>query len=134
MFEWLEQEIATIKTRRFHIIDGAADAALRASVETGGGLFPRSYKEFVLRFGNAKLYKELDYYIVGVLAAPVEMESREREELYCIGHYDSADACFKATLLHGADESPIFEAHGGKLVQVADGFEAWLIANRQHIV
>ena len=32
MFEWLEQEIAAIKTPRFHLIDGPANAKLREAV------------------------------------------------------------------------------------------------------
>jgi len=32
MFEWLEKEIATIKTPRFHLVDGPADGKLREAV------------------------------------------------------------------------------------------------------
>lgn len=126
MYDWLQQEIQTIKTRRFHVVDGPADAALREAVESSDAPIPRSYKEFVLRFGNAKLYRELDYYIVGVLASPRTEQSDSGDESYRIGHYQSSDAYFRVALLRGDDEAPVFEGHGGRLVQVAKGFEEWL--------
>ena len=58
MFDWLEKEIGTINTRRFHVVEGPADAALRAAIEGNEVPLPRSYKEFVFRFGQAKLYDE----------------------------------------------------------------------------
>src|SRR6516164_2432282 len=109
MFDWLIQEIETIKTRRFHVVDGPADPALRKAVEESDAPLPRSYKEFARRFGNAKLYKELGYYLVGVVAAPREERDENGEELYRIGHYQSSNAYFKASLLRGEDESPVFE-------------------------
>jgi hypothetical protein len=126
MFDWLEQEIRTIRTRRFHVVDGAADPALRAAVEGSEAPVPQSYKEFILQFGNAKLYKKHGYYIVGVLAGPVEEQSPDGENLYRIGHYQSSNAYFKSMPLRGEEEAPIFEGHGGRLVQVADGFDIWL--------
>lgn len=131
MFDWLDQEIEAIKTRRFHVVDGPADASLRMAVEGSGAPLPRSYKEFVLRFGNAKLYKKHGYYIVGVLAAPVEEQSPDGESLYRIGHYQSSNAYFKGSHLRGEEEAPVFEGGGGKLVQAADGFEDWLTKRRK---
>ena len=47
MFEWLEQEIAAIKTPRFHLIDGPADAKLREAVaRTPARLSSRTYTKF----------------------------------------------------------------------------------------
>jgi hypothetical protein len=126
MFDWLELELSTIKTRRFHVVDGVADPALRAAVEESEAPVPVSYKDFVLRFGNAKLYKKHGYYIVGVLAGPVEEQSRDGESLYRIGHYQSSNAYFKASLLRGEEEAPVFEGQDGRLIEVADSFEAWL--------
>ena len=127
MFEWLEQELRTIKTKRFHVVDGPTDPAQQAAVAENGVPVPGSYQEFVRRFGNAKLYKKMGYYLAGVVAPPMEEEEfREGERLYRIGHYQSSDAYFKAALLRGTDEVPVFEGHGGRWVQVADSFEAWL--------
>src|ERR1700719_1368324 len=100
MFDWLEQEIWTIKTRGFHVVDGPADAGLRAAVEGSEAPIPRSYKEFVLRFGNAKLYKQLSYYKVGVLASPREEVNKESGEVfYRFGHYDANSAYFSGSQL-----------------------------------
>lgn len=127
MFDWLEQEIGVVKTRRFHVVDGPAHSSLRMAVEGSGTPLPRSYKEFVLRFGNAKLYRELNYYKVGVSASPKEvLDKATGEPLYLIGHFDSTFAFFKKALLNSEEESPVFEGRGGKLAQAADGFEGWL--------
>jgi len=126
MFDWLEQEIGTIKTRRFHVVEGPADAALRAAIEGSEVPLPRSYKEFVFRFGQAKLYKQLDYYLLSVMARPAEQRTEAGETIYCFGHFQSSHVYFKASLLRGEEESPVFAGRGGKLVQVADGFEEWL--------
>jgi hypothetical protein len=126
MFDWLEQELKMIKTPRFHVVDGVADPALRVAVEQSEASVPRSYKDFVLRFGNAKLYKKLDGYLVGVLASPREENTQTGERVYRIGHYQSANAYFKASLLRGEEEAPVFEGQDGKLVEVANSFEAWL--------
>jgi hypothetical protein len=126
MFEWLEQEIGTIKTRRFHVIEGPADPALQPEIEESKIPLPRSYKEFVRRFGNAKLYREGNGYLVGVWAPLIKEQSSQGEELYGIGHYQSSTAYFKASRLRGEEESPVFEGSPSRQVQVADDFEAWL--------
>jgi hypothetical protein len=127
MFEWLEKEIADIKTRKFHIVDGPADETLRQAVENCDLPIPRSYKEFVLRFGNAKLYRKLSYYKVGVLASPREERYKEGGEVFHrVGHYDSNSAYFKDSLLREGEETPVFEGGEDRMHQVADSFEAWL--------
>src|SRR5438067_1842284 len=99
MFDWLEKEIAEIKTRKFHIVDGPADDTLRQAVESCDLPLPRSYLEFVLRFGNTKLYREGSGYKVGVLGSPREERYTEGGEIfYRIGHYDSNYAYFKDSL------------------------------------
>ncbi len=126
MFDWLEHELSTIRTRRFHVVDAAADPSFRAAVAGSEAPVPASYRDFVLRFGNAKLYRKGGYYMVGVLAGPVEEQSQEGEILYRIGHYQSSNAYFKLSLLRGGEESPVFEGNEGRMVEVADGFEEWL--------
>jgi len=127
MFEWLETEIASIKTRKFHVVDGPADEALRQAVAKCDLPIPRSYKEFVLRFGNARFYRELSYYKVGVLACPKEERYKEDgESFYRFGHNDSNGAYFKQSLFREGEETPVFEAGNATMHRVADGFEAWL--------
>lgn len=138
MFEWLEKEIVDIKTRKFHIVAGPADETLRQAIQNCDLPLPRSYKDFVLRFGNAKLYRELGGYKVGVLASPREERDKEGGEIfYSFGHYDSNSAYFKDSLLRRGEETPVFEGGEDRMHQVADGFQAWLtkranLARRQY--
>src|SRR5262245_61589443 len=127
MFEWLEHEIAKIKTRRFHVVGGPADAALRAAIEGFEVPLPHSYKEFVRRFGSARLFREGLGCLAGVWVPPIKEQPSKGEDLYGIGHYQSESAYFKSSLLREEDEAPVFKGDPGRLVKVADGFEAWLI-------
>jgi hypothetical protein len=128
MFEWLDDEIRLIKTRKFHVIDGPAGQPLREAIQRTDLHVPSSYKEFVLRFGNAKLYKQLDYYKIGVLASPIEEIVQETgDTAYRFGHYDSADAYFTESVSHRGEETPVLEGRRGGLQRQADGFEAWLL-------
>jgi len=44
MFEWLADEMAKIKTRKFHLVDGPAAPELREAVEESDSGLPLSYK------------------------------------------------------------------------------------------
>jgi hypothetical protein len=130
MFDWLANEIATIKTRKFHIVDGPAAADLRRAIQTTKLAAPRSFKEFALRFGNAQLYRhdEIDLHSVRVYASMKATSTGQGEPLFEIGKYEDHFAYFKADLLSGEKESPVFEwiMPTGYLRKAADGFEAWL--------
>ena len=63
-----------------------------------------------------------------MLAPPQKVtEKTTGEILYLIGHYDSSYVYFKESCLTSEAEAPVFEGHNGKLVQLADGFQQWLI-------
>ena len=126
MFEWLDDEIARIKTRKFHLVDGPASAELRHAVETTEIPLPPSYKEFVLRFGNAKLYRYSTNYYVTVFAGPRAAEDRHGELLVHIGATWTSRAYFKDALLVEGEESPVFEWFHNCFRKTADGFEEWL--------
>ena len=131
MFESLENEIRLIKTPKFIVVDGPADEGLRDAVLQAQVPFPHSYKEFVLRFGNAKLYRELDYYKVGVFAAPrKELNADTGQAFYRFGHYDSCGAYFNGSLLRHNEETPVFEGRRDEFEQVADSFDEWLDKRR----
>lgn len=132
MFEWLEREISTIKTPRFHVVDGPPDAKLRAAVIQSNLPIPSSYKEFILKFGNAKLYRRAqnDSYRLGVLAAPKEEALSDGTCIYQIGFHDGARVYVKpATDLA---EFPIFEFELDSKEKVADDFDEWLMASCAH--
>jgi hypothetical protein len=125
MFEWLEKELVEIKTRKFHLVDGPADETFRQEVASCKVPLPHSYIEFVLRFGNAKLYKRANYYKLGVLASPREERSKH-DVYYRFGHSDSNQAYFMKKLLRMDEETPVFEGGEDKINQVAGSFEEWL--------
>ncbi len=116
MFEWLDDEIAQINTRKFHLVDGPASAELRRAVETTEIPLPPSYKEFVLRFGNARLYRYSTNYYVTVFAGPTAAGGRHGELLVHIGKTWTSYVYFKEALLVEGKESPVFEIHNGSTI------------------
>jgi hypothetical protein len=128
MFEWLIDEIASVKTRRFYLVDGPLPAEQRALVEHSELPVPPSYKGFVLRFGNAMLYRIGDQYRVQVFAGPRADESKAGEPRLCFGRTEDTVAYFKEFLLIPGRESPVFEwdYERGVEEQTANGFEEWL--------
>ena len=128
MFEWLVNEIAKVKTRKFYLVDGPLPADKRHLVEQSELPVPPSYKSFVLQFGNAKLYRLGSQYRVEVFASPRTDESERGEPRLCFGRTEDTVAYFKEALLVSGDESPIFEwqFEQGAEKQTANGFEVWL--------
>jgi hypothetical protein len=127
MFEWLIKEMVEIKTHKFHLVDGPPSSELRQAIEESAIPVPPSYKEFVLRFGNAKLYRQGGIYLVQVFASPRETQSDEGESLLHFGRTDQALAYFNESLLIPDGESPIFEWRKDRgLQEIADCFEWWL--------
>ena len=126
MFEWLEREILEIKSPQFHQVDGPADAKLRDVVIHSGGRVPRSYKKFVLKFGNAMLYRSArnHSYLIGVFGAPREVMFTAGKRAYQLGFHDSASVFVKPA--SRSAESPIFEFELGSAERVADDFATWL--------
>jgi hypothetical protein len=127
MFEWLIDEMASVKTPKFHLVDGPASGELREIILASEIPVPPSYKEFVLKFGNAKLFRMGSVHAVGVFGAPREAETGQGEPLWYFGKSYPAPAYFKAQLLQPGHESPIFEwYHQAGLRKVSDDFETWL--------
>jgi hypothetical protein len=130
MFEWLDRELAEIRTKRFHMVDGPASAAFRVSLLASPLPAPPSYVQFVLRFGNAKLYRMigLDLYWLRIFAAPHEVESRTGEPLLYIGGYDESCAYLREETLGPGTEAPIFESTQTGVRKAANSFAEWLMA------
>jgi hypothetical protein len=110
MFKWLERELAEIKTPRFHVVDGPADTKLRAALTHSNLPLPHAYREFVLKFGNAKLYRMpgSDSYRIGVFAGPRQGTLSDGTRIYQIGFHNGATVYLKAT--SRAVEFPVFES------------------------
>src|SRR5262249_10736646 len=127
MFEWLIDEMARVQTQKFYLVDGPASPELHAAVAKSDFPLPPSYREFVLRFGNSKLYRRDSYYYVTVFAGPRELEADDGERLIQFGRTWTSLAYFKESLLVAGSESPVFEwQHEQCIRQTADGFEKWL--------
>lgn len=126
-FEWLEKEINEVNTRKFFDIDKSASYNFRKKIESLELPIPNSYKAFVLKFGNAKLYKQHIGYALGVRAIPSKAVSKDGEQLLCFGYFQNYQACFKVSLLKEGEESPVFESQkNGRLKRIADDFSQWL--------
>ena len=93
---------------------------------------PPSYKEFALRFGNAKLYREcvsLGCYLIEVYAGPREAVTSDGEPLFQFGRTHTSLAYFKDSLLLEGRESPVFEWRNEQGIgKTAGGFLEWLEA------
>jgi hypothetical protein len=133
MFEWLDKELTTIKTRKFHIVDGPISEPNRALVEGSELGIPDSYKAFVVRFGNAQLYRMTGGHAISVFAVPRDATTVDGEPLLCFG-YASQYAYFKESLWRpDRRECPVFEwSKEEGLRQTASGFRAWLNRNRRN--
>ncbi len=125
MFEWLESELSAIGTPRFHVVDGLAEPKLRDAVINSRLRLPRSYVKFVLRFGNAKLYrKSRSGYAIGVFAGPREGRLNDGTYAYQIGYYDSAGIFVRNEV--NTSGWPVYERELHTERRVANDFEEWL--------
>lgn len=135
MFEWLEQEIKEVRTKGFHMVEGpTVPPTMRGQSLTDPPSF-HSYREFVRRFGNARLYRlSLGAYTVGVFAEPVGVAFLDGSAFYKIGFSDSGTAYLR--ILDDQKESPVYEFDGdlrecdrvsGRWRKAADTFEDWLV-------
>ncbi len=128
MFEWLEKEIQFINTPKFHLIEGTLSPEKKKMVETSDLAVPPSYKEFVMKFGNIKLYRQGTIYLIQVFSVPIDTETGQGESLLNFGRTDRGLSYFKTSLLVEDAESPVFEWTGREagLRQTANGFKEWL--------
>ena len=129
MFEWLQSEIEAVKTPRFHVVDGPADSKLRAAIVQSDLQLPEAYKQFVLTFGNARLYRNArnHSYRIGIFAGPRESTLNDENRIYHLGFHDGASVYVKPEA--GSVKLPIFESELDEEEKVADNFEEWLTAS-----
>ena len=126
MYEWLNEEISQIRTRRFHMFDGPASAETQRSIVSCDTPLPPSYKEFILRFGNASLYRHRTFYYITVFASPISSVTDSGERYLQFGRTWTSNAFFKKDLLSPGSESPVFEEFSTTFCKTADNFEVWL--------
>lgn len=124
MFDWLKLEIAQIKTPKFHVVDGPADVKLEGAVTRSNLPVPQSYSEFVLEFGNAKLYRQSwDGYTICVFGGPREAALKDGTKVYYLGFNDTARVYVKAS--NDKSSNPVFEFDDGE-ERMAGDFAEWL--------
>ncbi|MCC3421987.1 MAG: SMI1/KNR4 family protein [Microcoleus sp. PH2017_25_DOB_D_A] len=129
MFEWLKDEMDRIKTRKFHVVDSPLSDEQRELVEQSDLPVPPSYKEFVIQFGGAQLYRQGSIYLVQIFNVPTDAQSDDGRVLLHFGRTDMALAYFRESLFVPGEESPVFEwQHELGLQQTASCFEEWLRA------
>jgi hypothetical protein len=128
MFDWLEKEMQSVRTPHFFEVDGPASPELREAVELSDAPLPPSYRQFVLQFGNAKLYRYSSDYYVTIFAGPRGATDSKGESYVLVGRTWTSRAYFKESLLQEGRDSPVFERYYNSTRKTADGFEEWLHA------
>jgi len=117
-FKFFAAEVGEIRTPDFFVFErGKWKRSTLANL-------PPSYLDFICYWGNARLFRKLSYYKLGVLAPPQDAAGKQGEKLLKIGHYDDANAYFKADDLRETREVPVYE-WSGSLRKVSDCFYAW---------
>lgn len=126
MYDWLERELGVIKTPKFHLVDGPATPELREVILHSRLRLPTAYKEFVLQFGNAKLYRKSrnDSYSIGIFAMPREAQLDDETRVYEIGFHDGAKVYVEAAT--GLAEGAVWEIEAGASERVGEDFVEWL--------
>lgn len=126
MYDWLERELEAVKTPKFHIVDGPASPEFREVILQSHHRLPTAYKEFVLQFGNAKLYRRSrsGSYNISIFAGPREARLDDETPVYEIGFHDSARVFVEATT--ALAEGTIWEIEAGERERVGDRFDEWL--------
>jgi hypothetical protein len=128
MFEWLAKEIASIKTKRFHVIGRGLDAEDRKKLENVCPDFPPSYLAFLRKFGEARLYRSGGGYDVIVKGLPEKIVNVTHGVMYFIGWHDDEKAFFFADRLVAGEESPVYQLGEAGFHMAAGSFAEWLQA------
>jgi hypothetical protein len=125
MFERLEDEIKVIKTPHFHELEQLSSKQMTLRK------LPDAHLAFLQRFGGARLYRMLGFYLVGVYAKPAEEKYEETGTLLKFGHCDGVKAFYRCDQLRSGD-AIVFRWLNKKLVKIADSFECWLEKSCKH--
>ncbi len=126
MYEWLKQEILSIKTPRFHLVEGPKAGILEVFEALRPSL-PSSYQKLVLEFGGVKLYRNArtNSYRIIVFPVPFKETLSSGIFIYHVGFHDGAKVYIKLDQMIG--RCPIFECEAGIEQEVANDFEEWLV-------
>jgi hypothetical protein len=125
MFEWLRDELRTIRSRKFHIPGDGGVYRWEQPVDWPVTP-PESYRNFIAEFGPVKLYRWLSLWMVRVYDLPVIIDDPKRGRFLKFGGYEPGDACFRLDdLKQGCGQ--VYETRGvSGLFVTAATFEEWL--------
>lgn len=137
MYEWLEQELAEIKTRKFHVTGVELPPGFVSNAVPWPSPPPPSFSEFIRRFGSTTLYRELGYYLVRIYNVPIIERSSNGQVYLVFGGTDSGIAGFRPEQLSLGKEAPVWGTVGmSGFHQKAESFEKWIeiraISARKH--
>jgi hypothetical protein len=126
MFEWLEDELHTVQTPDFHVVTppntGGREMVLASKLP-----FPPSYRLFVSKFGEAKLYRAgMFRYKVYIYAFPKELVVDGKDRYWEFARTARGILYFKDALLAEEQETTIFGWYGDSLRTVSRDFDHWL--------
>lgn len=126
MYDWLEHELMAVLTPGFHVVEGPAAAELREAVSRSVLPLPDSYRAFVLRFGNAKLYRipRTRSYRIGVFAGPRRGRLDDGTPVFEVGFHDGARVFID--LAAGPTGGAVWESEAGEEQRVGESFHVWL--------
>ena len=128
MYEWLEREIASIGTPKFHVVSGPPTEEEKAMIAQSAWPFPPSYKQFVLTFGHTLLYRQKSIYLVEVLTFPREAILPQGDRAFNFGRTDLGLVYFLESHLAPNAECPVFQTPGESsgIEKIAESFRDWL--------
>jgi len=128
MFEWLEDELKKIKTPKFHLIDGVLSEERQKLVMQSKLSVPLSYKKFVIEYGNVKLYRQGNLYLVRIYSVPRDFKDSNGIDYLNFGRTDLSFAYFKIDDLFINSEKSVYEwyAKRNTIIKTSDGFEEWI--------
>ncbi len=125
MFEWLDKEIYLVRDTVLHSLDGPASPALREAICDNSERFPEDYVNFILKYGNARLFKWQDCYLLQVFATPDLLECPEGL-LFRFGTDDDEDVYFFDDGVGVKMSEAVYTHSDEGLREVAPSFVNWL--------
>jgi hypothetical protein len=128
-FAWLRDEIAAIRSRRFHIFTPVSDADLeyrhgRKRVQLRG-----TFASFLREFGWAQLYTDYgDAPLVSVypLSSTRRFVLSDGDTYIGFGYCEEQSVLFREAQILEEGVSPVFEGMQDRVVMVNKRFEQWL--------
>jgi hypothetical protein len=127
MYKWLEEELKTIRNRKFHLVRGAAPVySSWKKKEIDWPVPPPSeFRHFLSQFGAAFLYRCGNFWCLRIFEKPYLIEARNGSRFLCFGGYDSHRGMFHLESLQSTGDSPVYMDEGGHFTEVAT-FAQWI--------